>query len=73
MDDARIGSVLAGVSYPARTWQLLAEAQHYGADIHTRTELGRLPVGTYLSLEAVLRALREQAGVGSPDPRALLR
>ena len=56
-DPARIAAVLAGVAYPARTWQLLAEADYYGADTHTHAELRRLPVGSYESLDAVLAAL----------------
>jgi hypothetical protein len=51
----RIGAVLGGVSFPARTSQLLAQADAYG-DAQTRTELGRLPVGMYANLDAVLTA-----------------
>ena len=52
-----LAQVLAGLSYPARTWQLLAQADYYGADYSTRAELARLPVGTYDSLDAVLEGL----------------
>jgi hypothetical protein len=54
MDAARISGVLAGVRYPARTWQLLAQADAYGADALTHAVLGRLPDGTFASLDAVL-------------------
>lgn len=57
MDAARISGVLAGVRYPARTWQLLAQADAYGADALTRAVLGRLPDGTFASLDAVLAVL----------------
>jgi hypothetical protein len=57
MDPARFAAVLAGVAYPARTWQLLAQADHYGADAQTRAALDRLPVGTYANLDAVLAML----------------
>jgi hypothetical protein len=64
MDSARISGVLAGVRYPARTWQLLAQADAYGADALTRTVLGRLPDSTFASLDAVLAVLRD----GRPTP-----
>jgi hypothetical protein len=59
VDPTRLADVLAGVPYPASTWQLLAQADYYGADRHTRTELSRLPIGTYRDLNAVVAALRE--------------
>jgi hypothetical protein len=66
VDPARIADVLAGVPYPARTWQLLAQADHYGADRHTHIELSRLPQGTYRDLDAVLNMLQD---VHSSRPR----
>jgi hypothetical protein len=59
VDPTRIADVLAGVPYPARSWQLLAQADYYGADRHTRTELSRLPIGTYRDLNAVVETLRD--------------
>jgi hypothetical protein len=56
---AAIAATLAGVVYPARTWRLLAQADHYGADVHTRALLARLPVEVYANLEAVMSALRQ--------------
>jgi hypothetical protein len=35
--------VLADLPYPARTWQLLAQADSYGATAQTREALSRLP------------------------------
>ena len=32
VDPTRLADVLAGVPYPASTWQLLAQADYYGAD-----------------------------------------
>jgi hypothetical protein len=58
-DPHRLSSVLAGMSYPARTWQLLAEADSYGADAQTREALSRLPVATYADLSAVMAELRD--------------
>lgn len=62
----RLASVLDGVIYPARTWQLLAQADYYGADHRTRTELARLPADMYPSLNAVLVVLNQ---MHRPRPR----
>ncbi|NMI02063.1 DUF2795 domain-containing protein [Pseudonocardia acidicola] len=56
-DTTRIGQVLAGCDFPAAKWQLIAHAEHYGADAGTRAELWSLPVTTYPDLAAVLTAL----------------
>ena len=66
MVPARITAVLAGMTYPARTWQLIAQADYCG-DVPTRIELGRLPVGTYASLDEVLAALREHRPPTPPN------
>jgi hypothetical protein len=71
MDPTRISTVLAGVTYPAQTWQLLTHADHYGADAVTRRELGELPAGTYPSLGAVLATLRTLAIRTSRTPPPL--
>jgi hypothetical protein len=62
----RLATVLAGLPFPARAWQLVAQADYYGADWLTRAELGRLPAGEYPSLPAVLSAIRAQ-----PRPQRL--
>jgi hypothetical protein len=46
------------LAYPARTWQLCAQADAYGADSGTREALSRLPVAAYTSVDAVLTELR---------------
>ena len=56
----RLATVLAGLPFPARTWQLVAQAEYYGADWITRAELGRLPAGEYPNLPAVLSAIHAQ-------------
>ncbi|GAA2852827.1 hypothetical protein GCM10010472_07530 [Pseudonocardia halophobica] len=63
-DLARIGQVLAGLTYPAAKWQIIAHADHYGADSVTTAQLWSLPIGTYPDLAAVGVAL----GL-LPDPR----
>jgi hypothetical protein len=56
-DVTRIGQVLDGVEFPAAKWQLIAHADHYGADAVTRTELWSMPVGVYPDLVSVLTAI----------------
>lgn len=53
----RIGQVLHGLSFPAARWQVMAEADHYGADSVTRAQLSTLPIRTYPDLAEVLAAL----------------
>jgi uncharacterized protein DUF2795 len=60
--DQRLRHVLAGLSFPAQRWQVIAEAEHYGADGRTRQELRELPDARYESFAALLWALeRAQA------------
>ncbi|MHA6796331.1 DUF2795 domain-containing protein [Pseudonocardia bannensis] len=65
-DARRIGQVLAAAEFPAAKWQLIAHAEHYGADACTRAELWSLPVATYPDLTAVLMVL----GLLTPPTRA---
>jgi hypothetical protein len=64
-DPARFSGALAGVTYPARAWQLWAQAQAqaqadaYGADAQTCEQLSRLPAATYANLDAVITQLRD--------------
>jgi hypothetical protein len=50
----RVAAVLEQLRFPAVRWQIIAEADHYGADWQTRTELERLPIGNYLDVAAVV-------------------
>jgi hypothetical protein len=56
-DVARIGHVLAGLDYPAAKWQIVAHADHYGADAVTTAQLWSLIPGAYTDLAAVCSAL----------------
>ena len=78
-DVQRITQVLAGLDYPAARWQVLAEADHYGADAGSRQQLHALPSLTYRDLGDVLVALgllsvrvppAAQARVPTPRRRA---
>ncbi|MEJ8278149.1 hypothetical protein [Pseudonocardia spirodelae] len=48
--------VLAGLAFPAQRWQVLAEADAWGAPGVLRRLLVDLPVGEYADLSAVLEA-----------------
>jgi hypothetical protein len=62
-DASRIATVLAGIRFPVLAWQLVAQADYYGADAQTRAELAALPAGEYPNLPAVLARLREARNV----------
>jgi hypothetical protein len=64
--------VLAGMSYPATYWQILAWADYNCANTKLRTALWRLPDRTYLNQPAIAAALWEQPGGAAaccPPPR----
>lgn len=63
----RLRQVLHGLSFPAEKWQLIAHAEHYGADARSMGELWELPVGSFPRLDAVLAAV---AAGGFPRHRA---
>lgn len=67
-DAVRLAHVLSGVAFPAAKWQLVIEAEDYGADARSRADMRRLPAGTYADLGAVLVALGLSAS-GPPAPR----
>jgi hypothetical protein len=59
--DQRLRHVLAGLSFPAQRWQVIAEAEHYGADTRTRRELRALPDARFDSFASLLWALERAA------------
>ncbi|MDQ2706221.1 MAG: hypothetical protein M3Z25_00610 [Actinomycetota bacterium] len=70
-DVFRVTTGLAELLFPAKTWQLIAQAEHYGADRDTRAELGRLPLGTYRDVCVVIAAIKASAStrpIGRPTP-----
>jgi hypothetical protein len=54
---SRLKHVLAEQSFPAARWELIASAQHYGADVHTLRELHDLPEAHFRCLADVARAI----------------
>ena len=76
-DRQRLTDVLRGVSFPARSWQLVAQADSYGVDCHTRAVLDRLPLGVYHSIDAILAMINRdppggntETAQGAPRPPA---
>ena len=65
----RLRQVLQDVPFPAERWQLVAWADHYGADATTMRELRELPARRYLSVEHVLHRVADPARQMEPDPR----
>ncbi|HEX3647409.1 MAG TPA: DUF2795 domain-containing protein [Pseudonocardiaceae bacterium] len=60
--DQTLRFVLAGLDFPARRWQILAQADFYGADIVTTLRLRRLPPDqSYRDLGEVLETLARTA------------
>lgn len=57
----RLRQVLEGATFPAERWQLIAWADHYGADGLTRQDLHGLPVGRYETVEQVIRTIERRA------------
>ncbi|ALE81338.1 hypothetical protein WY02_26505 [Pseudonocardia sp. AL041005-10] len=53
-----VGPVLAGLAFPAQRWQVLAEADAWGAPGVLRRLLAELPSGRYADLDSVVRAVR---------------
>lgn len=56
----RLGYVLDGLSFPVDRWELIARAEHYGADATTLHELRSLSEGRYGRLTEVVNAIAEE-------------
>jgi hypothetical protein len=53
----RLHHVLQDLCFPARRWQILAEADMYGADTEMRTQLYALPVRLYENCADIASAM----------------
>jgi hypothetical protein len=49
--------VLQGLTYPAEKWQIVTQAEIYGADGETRGKLYRLPMREYATPAEITAAL----------------
>jgi Protein of unknown function (DUF2795) len=61
-----VRQVLSGLTFPAEKWQIVTQADLYGADAHTRVELHGLPMREYRSPEDITAEL-DGDGSGSPN------
>ncbi|MGQ0482051.1 MAG: DUF2795 domain-containing protein [Pseudonocardia sp.] len=61
-DGVGIREVLAGLSFPAPRWAIVAHAQHWGASAGCIAELIQLPVRDYRDLRDVAGALGARRG-----------
>ena len=52
-----VRQVLRGLTYPAERWQVITQAELYGADIETTSRLHDLPMRRYRSTSDVTKAL----------------
>ncbi len=59
--------VLSELRFPARRWQVIAEADSWGVGGPLRQVIGRLPDGSYPSLAVILEVLTGPAGRPAPD------
>jgi len=64
----RLGYVLDGMSFPVQRWELIARAEHYGADATTLGELRSVPEGRYGSLTDVVNAIAQSRERHRKDP-----
>lgn len=60
MDAAGIRAVLAGLRFPTTRWQIIAQAQYWGASYACVDELIRLPLREYRSMQQVVSTLTQQ-------------
>ncbi|MDQ4115892.1 MAG: DUF2795 domain-containing protein [Actinomycetota bacterium] len=60
--------VLSGLRFPARRWEVIAEADAWGAGGPLRQAIARLPDGSYPSLAVVVDVLTGPAGRPGPAP-----
>ena len=55
----RLRYVLDGLSFPVDRWELIARAEHYGADATTLHQLRALSERRYWSLTDVINAIAD--------------
>lgn len=57
MDAQGVRQVLHGLHFPAEKWQVITQAELYGADVETRYQLHGLPMRCYRNSAEVTAAL----------------
>lgn len=58
-EELAVRQVLRGLRFPAERWQVITQAELYGADGHTRSLLHELPRRRYRSTSDVAAAMDE--------------
>ena len=65
---AQVASAVAGIRYPARLWQVIAQAEHNGAALPVRDALLNIPSRTYVGLTDIAHAVHVSLpGANAPD------
>jgi hypothetical protein len=70
--DQRVRQVLHGLRFPAEKWQIVTQAEIYGADATTRDLFHQLPMREYQSwteVAATLTKNAESSGTGAQEER----
>jgi Protein of unknown function (DUF2795) len=62
-----VRQVLSGLTYPAQRWQIVTQAELYGADVETRLELEALPARQYRDPKEITAALDRAAPPEDPE------
>lgn len=62
--DHLVQQVLQDLTYPAEKWQIVTQAELYGADVTMREELHELPMREYGNMAEIAEALN---GNGAKD------
>jgi hypothetical protein len=65
-DASGIRAVLAGLRFPTTRWQVIAQAQYWGASYACVDELIRLPLREYRSMHQIVSTLMQQRGSCHP-------
>jgi hypothetical protein len=63
----RLQHVLQDLCFPAQRWQILAEADMYGADTELRTQLYALPVRLYENCADIAGAMESRRALDPED------
>jgi hypothetical protein len=67
--DQRVRQVLHGLRFPAEKWQIVTQAEIYGADAKTRDQLYQLPMRKYRSWTEVAATVTKDAEPASAEDR----
>lgn len=66
--ESRLAVILSGLRFPAHRWEIVIQAETYGADRTAQAWLARLPAGRYPSLAALAAVIAGVAAPPRPEP-----